>query len=136
MLPMALALLSAVAAIGDAPGSRWQVGQWGFQHYLARVGFQPLVPGSARSPGSPLAPGDWVATARNVSQLDVAAYMERFALKPVDRFVAESRLPLRTTNPDAGAGFYTHHGGYVPFAVSRVPLDEIALGRVIGTSRE
>ncbi|HVN39289.1 MAG TPA: glycosyltransferase family 39 protein [Myxococcota bacterium] len=124
------------AAIGDAPGTRWQVGQWGFQHYLARVGFQPLVPGSARSPGSQLAPGDWVATARNVSQLDVAAYMERFTLKPVDRFVAESRLPLRTTNPDAGAGFYTHHGGYVPFAISRVPLDEIALGRVIGVPRE
>ena len=120
------------AAIGDAPGTRWQVGQWGFQHYLARVGFRPLVPGSARTPGSPLAPGDWVATARNVSQLDVAAYMERFTLKPMDRFVAESRLPLRTTNPDAGAGFYTHHGGYVPFAISLVPLDEIALGRVVG----
>ncbi|HXK24427.1 MAG TPA: hypothetical protein VMS55_17290, partial [Myxococcota bacterium] len=84
------------------------------------------------SPGSPLAPGDWVATARNVSQLDVAAYMTRFALQPMDRFVEESRLPLRTTNPDAGAGFYTHHGGYVPFAISRVPLDEIALGRVVG----
>jgi 4-amino-4-deoxy-L-arabinose transferase-like glycosyltransferase len=119
------------AAIGAEPGARWQVGQWGFQHYLERRGFRPLIPRSARTQGSPLQPGDWVASARNVSQLDVAAYMAGFRLRPVTSFAYPSRNPLRTTNPDAGAGFYSHHGGYVPFAWSREPLDEIGLARVV-----
>jgi hypothetical protein len=33
---------------------------------------------------------------------------------------------------DSGAGFYSHHGGYVPFSRSTVPLDTIGLGRVVG----
>jgi hypothetical protein len=117
-------------AIGSEPGARWLVGQWGFQHYLGRVGFQPVVPATPGASGSLLVPGDWVATARNVSQLDLRGYMARYRIQPVRSFVARSALPLRTTNPDAGAGFYSHHGGYVPFAFSRAPLDEIQLGRV------
>jgi 4-amino-4-deoxy-L-arabinose transferase-like glycosyltransferase len=124
------------AAIGDAPGARWQVGQWGFQHYMERAGFRPVLPATALTPGSPLAPGDWVASARNVSQLDLAGYMARFRIEPVRSFGSECALPLRTTNPDAGAGFYTHHGGYVPFAFSRAPLDDVGLGRVVAAPGE
>jgi hypothetical protein len=118
-------------AIGDAPGGRWLVGQWGFQHYLAREGFAPVVPATPRAPASPLRAGDFLATARNVSQLDLAATLARFRIVEVKSFVTPFALPLRTTNPDAGAGFYSHHGGYVPFALSLVPLDEIELGRVL-----
>jgi 4-amino-4-deoxy-L-arabinose transferase-like glycosyltransferase len=118
-------------AIGAAPGTRWQVGQWGFQHYLEPQGFRPLLPRTRDAAGSPLAPGDWVASARNVSQLDVAGYMAGFRVRPIASFAFPTRNPLRTTNPDAGAGFYSHHGGYVPFAWSREPLDEIGLGRVV-----
>ena len=118
------------AQLEDSPGARWQVGQWGFQHYVAQRGFQPLLPDTPGGPGSPLAKGDWVATARNVSQLDVAASMRRYDVQPLRSFVYESAWPLRTTNPDAGAGFYSHHGGYVPYAFSAVPLDTIGLGRV------
>ena len=46
-----------------------------------------------------------------------------------------SWLPLRTTNPDAGAGFYSHHYGYVPFAWSRKPFDRVGLGQVIRIRR-
>ena len=35
-----------------------------------------------------------------------------------------------TTNADAGAGFYSHHAGYTPFAWSTLPVDEVTLGRV------
>jgi 4-amino-4-deoxy-L-arabinose transferase-like glycosyltransferase len=119
------------AAIGDAPGARWQVGQWGFQHYVEPRGFQPLLPETPLTPGSPLAAGDWLASARNVSQLDVAASMRRYDLRSVRSFVYESAFPLRTTNPDAGAGFYSHHGGYVPYAWSAAPLDTIGLGRIV-----
>jgi 4-amino-4-deoxy-L-arabinose transferase-like glycosyltransferase len=119
------------AQIAAAPGQRWQVGQWGFQHYAEQRGFRPLLPETPRTPGSPVAAGDWVATARNVSQLDVAATMRRYDVQPLRSFAYESAWPLRTTNPDAGAGFYSHHGGYVPYAWSRVPLDTIGLGRVV-----
>jgi hypothetical protein len=40
-------------------------------------------------------------------------------------------MPLRTTNPDACAGFYSHHYGYVPFAWSRLPFEKLQLGRVL-----
>jgi hypothetical protein len=118
------------AQLADSPGTRWQVGQWGFQHYAEQRGFRPLMP------GSPLAKGDWVATARNVSQLDVAGFMRGYDVQPLRSFVYESAWPLRTTNPDAGAGFYSHHGGYLPYAWSGVPLDTIGLGRVASVPRD
>ena len=39
--------------------------------------------------------------------------------------------PRNTLNADAGAGFYSHHAGYLPFAFSRLPLDRVQLGRVV-----
>jgi 4-amino-4-deoxy-L-arabinose transferase-like glycosyltransferase len=119
--------------IGERPGARWSVGQWGLQHYLARVGFAPVEPPMYGR--SDLAVGDWVATARNVSQMDVDVNMSRYELTRVWTWQERSWLPLRTTNPDAGAGFYSHHYGYVPFAWSRLPVEEIQLGRVVKVRR-
>jgi 4-amino-4-deoxy-L-arabinose transferase-like glycosyltransferase len=120
------------AEIGDRPGRRWFVGHWGFQHYLEREGFQAVVPAQyERAYGrSELAPGDWIASARNVSQLDVSRNLRRFGVDPVWSWSERAPVALRATNPDAGAGFYSHHVGYVPFAWSRVPLEEIGLGRI------
>ena len=58
--------------------------------------------------------GDWVATARNVSQLDVSHNMSECDYTTVWVREVDTWLPLRTTNADAGSGFYSHHGGYVP----------------------
>jgi hypothetical protein len=117
------------AEIGQQPGARWHVGHWGFQHYLAKQGFLPVLP--PQYGRSDLAVGDWVASARNVSQLDVSRDMARYGLREVWTWTGESPIPLRTTNADASAGFYSHHSGYVPFAWSTLPIDEIALGRVV-----
>lgn len=121
--------------IGDAPGERWLVGQWGFQYYLARQGFRPVLPPQyhERFGRSELAAGDWVATARNVSQLDVKGVMARYGLTPVRFWRWPARLPLRATNPDAGGGFYSHQSGFVPIAWSRELLEEIGLARVVST---
>jgi len=115
--------------IGAQPGARWFVGHWGLQHYLEREGFRSVVPPMYGR--SDLAVGDWVATARNVSQLDVSHNMQRFALEESWSWSFPSRLPLRSTNFDAGAGFYSHHAGYLPFAFSTRPLDHVQLGRVV-----
>jgi 4-amino-4-deoxy-L-arabinose transferase-like glycosyltransferase len=115
--------------IGAQPGARWFVGHWGLQHYLEREGFQSVVPPMYGR--SDLAVGDWVATARNVSQLDVSHNMQRFALEQSWSWSFPTWLPLRSTNADAGAGFYSHHAGYLPFAFSTQPLDRVQLGRVL-----
>ena len=78
-----------------------------------------------------LALDDWVASARNVSQIDVSRDMARYGLREVWSFQERHWLPLRTTNPDAGAGFYSSHYGYAPFGWSRLPFEEIQLGRVV-----
>jgi 4-amino-4-deoxy-L-arabinose transferase-like glycosyltransferase len=115
--------------IGAQKGERWFVGHWGLQHYLEREGFHSVVPPMYGR--SDLAVDDWVATARNISQLDVSHNMDRFALREVFSWRFDGVLPLRTTNADAGAGFYSHHAGYVPFGFSRKPLDRVQLGRVV-----
>jgi 4-amino-4-deoxy-L-arabinose transferase-like glycosyltransferase len=119
-----------VREIGDASGARYFVGHWGLQHYLEREGFRPVVPPMYGR--SDLEAGDWVATARNVSQLDVSQNMNEYRLRPVWNLAQRSWLPLRTTNPDAGSGFYSHHSGYVPWAFSEAPIDQVQLGRVVG----
>ena len=118
------------AEIGPQTGSRYFEGHWGLQHYLEQRGFEPIVPpvfGRAE-----LERGDWVVSARNVSQLDVHQSMNPYAIRPVWTWKLESRLPLRTTNGDAGTGFYSHHSGYVPFGWSDEPFEVITLGRVVG----
>jgi hypothetical protein len=125
---------SIAAEIGERPGSRWFVGHWGLQYYLERQGFLAVVPAQyERSYGrSELEKGDWVVSARNVSQLDVSADMARYRIEPVWTRSVSAGLPLRTTHADSGAGFYSHRAGYTPFAWSREPRERIGLGRVVG----
>jgi hypothetical protein len=58
--------------------------------------------------------------------------MQRFVLERTWSWDFESALPLRSTNFDAGAGFYSQHAGYLPFAFSTQALDRVQLGRVTG----
>jgi hypothetical protein len=144
MLPLSLALAWAdllqanvyrdaarkvVVEIGNQGGGRYFVGHWGLQHYLSQEGFESVVP--PQYGRSDLEVDDWVATARNISQLDVRQNMDEFKIRPVWVWKFESKFPLRTTNADAGGGFYSHHSGYTPFAWSDEPLDTVGLGRVV-----
>jgi hypothetical protein len=144
MLPLSLALAWAdllqanvyrdaarkvVVEIGNQAGGRYFVGHWGLQHYLSKEGFESVVP--PQYGRSDLEVDDWVATARNISQLDVRQNMDEFKIRPVWTWKFESKFPLRTTNADAGGGFYSHHSGYTPFAWSDEPLDTVGLGRVV-----
>ena len=145
MLPLSLALACAdllqanvyrsaaekiAAEIGNRDGGRYFVGHWGLQHYLERRGFQSVVP--PQYGRSDLVVGDWVASARNISQLDVSQNMSEYQIARTWSWEYDGWLPLRTNNADAGAGFYSHHGGHVPFAWSDRPIDDVGLGRVTG----
>ncbi len=116
--------------IGDQAGARYFVGQWGLQHYLERKGFHAVVPPMYGR--TDLAAGDWIATARNVAQLDVSQNMSEYRMRQVWSRSFRSWLPLRTTNADAGVGFYSHRSGYVPWGWSNEPIEHFQLGRVSG----
>ncbi len=123
----------AVIEIGTRSGARWFVGHWGLQHYFEEQGFEAVLP--PQYGRSDLAVDDWVATARNVSQLDVSKNMQRYRLREIWAWEKRHWLPLRTTNADASAGFYSHHAGYVPYAWSREPVERVQLGRVVRAFR-
>ncbi|MFP8879651.1 MAG: glycosyltransferase family 39 protein [Myxococcota bacterium] len=124
------AAANIAAEIGDQAGARYFVGQWGLQHYLEQQGFRAVVPPMYGR--TDLAAGDWIATARNVAQLDVSQNMSDYQMHQVWSRSFRSWLPLRTTNADAGAGFYSHHSGYVPWGWSSEPIEHFQLGRVTG----
>jgi 4-amino-4-deoxy-L-arabinose transferase-like glycosyltransferase len=117
------------AEIGSRPGTRWFVGSWGFQHEMERHGFRPILPLELAPPA--LAVGDWIAAPRNVAQPDVSLHQRLYSVREVRTWEARTWNPLRTTHPDATAGFYSHRYGYVPFAWSREPLERIQLLRVV-----
>lgn len=117
-----------VAKIGEQPGARWFVGNWGFQHYLEREGFRPVLPLTLGP--LELAPGDWLAVPRNVAQFETGEHQRRAEIVAQGRWERGSRLPLRTTNLDATAGFYSHRLGYTPYAWSFEPVEQVQLGRV------
>ena len=123
--------------IGSQGGARYFVGHWGLQHYLEREGFQAVVPPQYERwyGASVLEKDDWVSSSRNVSQLDVTRNMSQYRMRRVWGWEQKSWLPLRTTNADAGAGFYSHHVGYVPFGWKDVPVESVGLGRVTGIKR-
>ena len=120
------------AEIGAQSGRRWFVGHWGLQYYLEREGFRAVVPPQYEQSYGPsrLETGDWVVSARNVSQLDVRRNLARYRIRPVWHWSVPAAIPLRATHADAGAGFYSHRVGYAPFAWSWSPVEEIGLGRV------
>jgi len=117
------------AEIGDRGGDRFAVGQWGLQHYLEEEGFRQVLPphyGRSR-----LERGDLVASARNVSQMDVFQNMKPYRMRRIWSWEETTWLPLRTTNADAGAGFYSHHSGYAPFAFDTGPVEQFGLAEVV-----
>ena len=59
--------------------------------------------------------------------------MNPYKIRSVWTWRLESRIPLRATNSDAGAGFYSHHSGYAPFGFTTRPIETITLGRITDT---
>jgi 4-amino-4-deoxy-L-arabinose transferase-like glycosyltransferase len=124
------AAASIAKEIGTRPGKRYFIGHWGLQYYLERENFEAVVP--PQYGRSDLEVGDWIASGRNVSQIDVRRNMNEYEIDVEWNWKFESAVPLRTNHADSGAGFYSHHGGYVPFSRSTASLDTIGLGRVVG----
>ena len=96
----------------------WYIGEWGMRYYFDRAGARYLPEDSVEPRAGdfviiPEMPRFWVPSPQLQPRLEFYASRE-----------FRSGLPLRLFNRRAGAGFYAHHWGLLPFALSDEP-DEV-----------
>jgi hypothetical protein len=101
--------------------NKWFTSDWGLRYYLERGGAHYLT-----SHNTAPAPGDIVITAENCSHHAVAPQLE-LRLQPIETIELNSSLPVCLLNREAGAGFYSHAFGLLPFSFSRAPLDRLGV---------
>ena len=54
--------------------------------------------------------------------------MERVSI--IETLYVYSNFPIRIQNPDSHAGFYTYGGGFLPFSISKDPLETFTIYKV------
>ncbi len=93
-------------AAGD--GALWFQGHWGFQYYMEEGGARPLdvLEGIPRT-------GDFVAFPENNTGV---LPLREDRSKRIETILLDA-LPLSTTRPGRGAGFYSHWLGPLPWAL-------------------
>ncbi|MFI5348157.1 MAG: ArnT family glycosyltransferase [Elusimicrobiota bacterium] len=102
----------------------WILGHWGFQYYLEGVGARSMD--AALGGWGAVKPGDIVVAPR-VNTVVIPHSSPVLALHP--NVTVESAVPLRLMNYDRGqAGFYSDMFGFLPYSISREPIDEFRFG--------
>jgi len=102
----------------------WFVGEWGFRHYMGLVGGRYL---SSADPAPQ--PGDIIVRPWVAGMHEMAASVRQRAVLIQDIPLA-SRWPIRLMSFEAKAGYYSHHWGFLPWTVSRTPLERIQIYEV------
>lgn len=109
----------------------WFRGHWGFQFYLEKQNGKALEadPQGERQ----LRPGDWLAVASYPAPVWLSDSLKE-RLKKAMTLAYPLRMPIRTMNPPARAGFYASATGNLPYSFSRRPLEIIQVYSVITDS--
>lgn len=97
----------------------WYTGHWGFQHYMSEAGARPLEESTGWDQARV---GDVVVVPLNNTNL-----VRMRGRRLVDATVAavSHPLPLRLTSAGAAeAGFYSSAFGFLPFSITRAPVEE------------
>jgi hypothetical protein len=116
------AAATAVALERPRGGTVWYSGHWGLQEYLSAAGARQLD--SDRGGWAEARPGDLVVA----SEVNTNALApDRPRLASLIEFAAPSPVPLRLLGRLDEAGFYTSVMGFLPWSVSRAPVDEFTL---------
>lgn len=107
------------ANYSPASGRLWFQGHWGFQYYMQAKGAWPV---DFEHPG--VAAGDFLAMPELNSN--------EFPLNPqksaLDRVFSVREFPwFATLNEKVGAGFYSSYWGPLPFAIGRVPPQQVSV---------
>lgn len=105
----------------DAGRTVWYTGHWGLQHYMSQAGAKPLEEDpAAEGPRS----GEVIAIPANNTNI----VRVRPRLADVRAVAVDHPLPLRLMSAGAPeAGFYSSAFGFLPFSLSREPVDELTL---------
>lgn len=136
-------------------GTTWIWGEIDFRYYLERTAGLPILPSASSEPvaGDRVLKSMIVCTASpndgssgaytlhpDVVQRLEGGPIERVTPAGVEPFTGarpepiEGDYPLRIHHSYAGAGFYGHHAGFLPFAWSRMPHDQFQVWRVTGSN--
>ena len=95
----------------------WFTGSHGFQYYMQKEGHKFLL----HNDNSPKK-GDFIIKARLPTPRRIGDdLVQRIEL--VETITYDGKIPIRTQNPEAHAGFYTYAGGLLPFSISNSKLE-------------
>lgn len=102
----------------------WFIGEWGMRYYFTKAGMRYLLANSLEPRSgdylvTPEMPRFWNPSPRLQPRLDFYASRE-----------FRSGLPVRLFSRRAGAGFYAHHWGMLPFSFSNEPDEYFVIQRV------
>jgi Dolichyl-phosphate-mannose-protein mannosyltransferase len=115
---------AAAAGLGNPRGRIFFTGEWGFRSYMERAGHLYLRPGGERPRD-----GDLVVNPRIAGLPELPPDLRGRAVleREID---VHGRLPLRVMSPEAGAGYYSHAWGLLPYGFARGPLERFDVYRV------
>jgi hypothetical protein len=102
----------------------WSATESGLRFYLARNGAQELASEDVRPRGT-----DLVIQHSNLFRYSLAPELATMLVE-VKEFELQDWFPVRTFNPNAGAGFHDSRVGLIPFTFSVRPLDRIRMAQV------
>ncbi len=102
----------------------WFVGEWGFRYYMSQAGGRYLKSTDDTPQLGDVVVRPFIAGMHEISP----SLLARIA--PVEQLRLPSRWPIRVMNFEAKAGYYSHHWGYLPWAVSNAPLDTVDIFEV------
>ena len=101
----------------------WYTGHWGLQHYMDAAGAHPLERDGAE--WSAVSRGD-IVVIPSVNAWIVAP--EKNVLGRQSNLTIDSGVPLRLMRFDAAqAGFYSSGWGFLPYTISREPIERFTL---------
>ena len=99
----------------------WFLGGHGFQYYMEQQGYRILL----KEDNSPKK-GDFIIKAQIPSPRTMTnELIERITLIEIVSYIG--KIPIRIQNPEAHAGFYTYGGGFLPYSISNVPLENFEI---------
>jgi hypothetical protein len=102
----------------------WFVGEWGFRYYMGQVGAQYLSSVDDRPQT-----GDIIVRPYEAGMHEMSEGVRARSVA-VQEIPLLGRWPVRLMSFEARAGYYSHHWGYLPWALSRAPLERVEIFEV------
>lgn len=105
----------------NSDNSIFFTGSLGFQYYMQEKGYKVLL----HNDNTPKK-GDIVVRARLPSPRAISKELTQ-RIRLIEVVPYDGKVPVRTQNPEAHAGFYTYGGGFLPFSLSNAKLENFEI---------